>query len=99
MLALNDNSLLNECQNKKCVNPNHLEVGTHQDNSDDMIRDDTVSKGEARPASKLTEVQIKKIRKLYETVNNLTQKELANQFGVSRPLISFIINRKYWKHL
>jgi hypothetical protein len=30
--------LMHSCDNPACVNPEHLSIGTHQDNYDDMIR-------------------------------------------------------------
>lgn len=53
-------------------------------------------KGEDCHTSKLTKVEVNKIRKLYET-GSFYQKELAKMFGVSRPHISSIVNFKYWE--
>jgi hypothetical protein len=85
-------------QNRKCVNPDHLEVGTYQDNRNDMIRDGTLPKGETHGCSKLTDTQVKEIRALY-AVGNITYCELAKQFGVSRGLVSQIVRNEIWKHI
>jgi len=53
--------------------------------------------GENGPAAKLTEDEVRQIRKLYAT-GNYTQTNLSNLFGVSPPQISKIINFKHWKH-
>jgi hypothetical protein len=81
------------CRNK-CVNPDHLELGTKQDNENDKIRDNTLTYGEKNGSSKLTTDIVKTIRK-----SNKTQRELSKQYNVSEATISLIINNITWRHL
>lgn len=53
--------------------------------------------GEDNPQSKLTEKQVKQIRKLYK--QGLTQQNIADQFHINRCNISEIVNFKLWKHI
>lgn len=52
--------------------------------------------GTLNPSAKLTEDDVKEIRELYTI---MTQQELAEMFGVSRPTIGDIVNNRTWKHL
>jgi DNA-directed RNA polymerase specialized sigma subunit len=56
-----------------------------------------VLSGKRHPNSKLTEKEVKLIRLLYGT--DLTQKELASMFGVSRSSIDAIVNRRTWRDI
>lgn len=86
------------CDNKACVNPDHLFLGTALDNMRDMI-----SKGRKKPAKgtahggvKLSEHQVLFIR---ENHIAFTHQQLADNFGVSRSTIGLIIKRKIWTHI
>lgn len=85
------------CDNKLCVNPEHLKVGTHKENSQDMVDKgrSAHNSGEKHGMSRLTQVQVDKIRELYKT-NKYLQKELGKMFGVNQRHISRIINNKRW---
>lgn len=87
--------VLHKCDNKKCVNPEHLFLGNHKDNMKDMVKKGRQSRGEDS-RSKLTEKQVIEIRKIYKKFN---QQELADRFKVSRRLIHNIIYKKAWKHI
>lgn len=92
--------LRHKCDNALCINPNHLELGTHQDNMNDLYtrrKEHIVStrKGSKNGNSKLTDNQVEIIRTRYKS-GNTTQEILANEFGVSRQLISKIVNNKNW---
>lgn len=81
------------CDIPRCVNPEHLFLGTHAENMQDAHR-----KGRAfqlKSGGRLTDGQVQKIRVLAEST---TQVELAEMFGTTQPNISSIINRKTWKH-
>jgi len=99
-----ENLVLHECDNRKCVNPNHLYSGTYSDNLQDRIERtdwqpiDNVPKGEEQHDSKLTESDVKEIKKRYEHKNQ-TQKEIAQDFPVCRQHISDVVNGKRWAHL
>lgn len=90
-------SVLHRCDNKKCVNPKHLFLGTHRDNMNDMVKKERQSRGEDS-RSKLTEKQVKKIRSVFKK-GTVTKQDIADMFKVSRKLIFNIINRIAWKHI
>ena len=76
-----------KCDNPSCINPNHLFIGTHADNMQDMTKKE-------RFRSKLTAMNILYIRK-----SKLPHPDLAKKFNVSRATISDIQLGKRWKHL
>lgn len=85
-----------ECDNKKCVNPNHLFIGSHQNNSDDKITKNRGINGEKNGRSKLTDIKVKNILSLHpkESIG-----EISRMFDVDRSTISLIINGKSWQHI
>lgn len=56
------------------------------------------NKGESAGRAKLTNAQVIEIRRRYST-NNVSQQSLALEFGVSQPVIGFIVRRVTWKHI
>lgn len=89
--------VLHSCDNPRCVRPDHLKLGTHDDNMADLVRRKRSCFGERRPQSKLTDQKVLDIRRMAES--GVMQKEIAEQFGVVDSVISVIVNRKAWKHI
>ena len=91
--------VLHKCDNRKCVNPDHLFLGTIKDNNIDRSKKgrNTDQKGSKHPLSKLKEKDVIKIRKLYSQGNS--QEELSILFNVSPSCIGAIIVRRNWKHI
>jgi len=86
------------CDNPACVNPLHLFLGTQADNLHDMAEKGRSTKGTDNPQSKLSENDVREIRRLYATAKFL-QKQLSKQFGVSRSAIGQIVRRVSWVHV
>lgn len=82
------------CDNPPCVNPAHLLVGTGKDNARDALERDRYRRGSRNGRAKLTEQQVSEIRRLRQ--QGETQKALAEQFGVSRSAIQFVLNGRNW---
>lgn len=94
--------VLHRCDNPTCVRPDHLFLGTRQDNVDDMIaknrhRQGHCPAGESNPSAKLTESDVLTIRAMAQA--GTRQKLIAEQFGVSPTLIEKITSRSVWKHI
>ncbi len=92
------------CDTPLCVNPLHLQLGTHKQNTADMDdRGRRVSnpvKGEAHHASKLTAASVKEARVLYNlTALGWSIKSLAAKFGVSETSMRNAIFRRTWTHV
>jgi hypothetical protein len=86
--------IMHECDNPACTNPDHLRLGTHQDNVDDKICKGRMRRGADRANSKLDWVKVKRIRNMLPGLYK--HPEIAEMFGVSRSLVSMIISNKRW---
>lgn len=75
--------VLHTCDNKICVNPEHLYAGTHKDNAKDMHKRANKPLGR----SKLSRVQVVEIRERYKA-RGITQTQLAKEYGVQQTAIS-----------
>jgi len=92
------------CDVPSCCNPDHLFLGSNQDNVNDMIKKGRGSSpprnlhvvGSAHPLSKLTEDEAVKIRHMYS--QGVIQEDLAKLFGVARQTISKVVNHKRYKN-
>ena len=93
-----DGILMHSCDTPSCVNPFHLSLGTPADNSQDMVNKGRSLKGERNHKAKLSEDDVRAIRALFES-GNVTKKVIADEYGVSDTLISFVVSRKIWSHV
>lgn len=80
-------NVLHRCDNRKCVNPEHLFLGTQRENIYDM--DD---KGRRGTKSSLTYSDVDEIRKML--ADRYSQEVIAKKFGVDQTTISRIKLRK-----
>lgn len=88
--------VLHECDNRACVNPTHLFLGTPKDNRQDCVSKGRQAKGEDVNTSKLKLSDVITIRQAYRR-GIFTQKFLGELFGVSDHAISDVVNWKQWK--
>ena len=86
------------CDNKRCINPAHLWVGTNQDNMRDMQQKGRHGSRTQPERLKLDEAKVRQIRELARDERN-TQGEIAVMFSISRETANKVINRKAWRHV
>lgn len=91
--------VLHSCDNPPCHNPAHWNLGTHAENMREMADRGRAKymRGSAVGTSKLTEDQVREIRRLFESGHR--QCDIARSFGVTQANISEIVKGKTWKHL
>lgn len=90
--------ICHKCDNRKCVNPNHLFEGTKRENTIDMMNKCRSAKGEENGYSKLTVAQVLEIREKY-SLGGTTQQKLGQEYGTSQQTICRIIRRELWSHI
>lgn len=88
------------CDNRSCVRPSHLFLGTQKDNMQDMIskgrRVHSPRKGEANGMAKIGEKEVKAIREEYSK-GGISARKLGSKFNISESQTLRIVNRESWK--
>lgn len=94
-----------KCDNSRCVRPDHLFLGTYQDNSDDMMKKGRhhcppapVMLGEKHPRSKLTVAAVRAIRAMDHSIHG-SFAEAGRLHGVTKENVMCVVNRKTWRHV
>lgn len=85
------------CDNRLCVNGDHLLIGTHHDNSGDMVSRSRQANGERVPTAKMTEDSVGELLRLRGA--GMTYKQLAEHFGIGKTQACNIVRGVSWKHL
>jgi len=86
------------CDNRRCINPKHLFLGTDTDNVKDMWQKDRNNhKGEHNPFAKLTDEEVRQIKKLLS--QNEPVKKIANLYNVKPIAIYHIKEGHNWSHI
>jgi len=88
------------CDNKSCINPAHLVLGTQADNIKDMWnkgRENTTIRavGARVNTAKLTEADVRRIL----AIKHPTAIDIARQYGVSHTTIGALLHGQTWKHI
>lgn len=106
--------VLHHCDNPSCVRPDHLWLGTNDDNMSDMvakgrskrgtsnashIAGGAYQRGEKNGRAKITEVQVLEIRSRAIPYRRGIYAELGREYGLTAVAIRNIVNGKLWSHV
>lgn len=101
------------CDTPGCVRPDHIFVGTNQDNTRDSTEKgrratgdrngkrthpESVIRGEQHGRAKLTENEVIAIRSRYAQ-GDIGHRRLAADYGLSPAGLRFILIRRTWRHI
>ena len=94
-----DLHVLHKCDTPSCVNPDHLWLGTHKENMQDMFskKRRKAVVGESHGISKLTADEVYMIRFLHGY--GISMRKIGRFYKVSHKTISSIVHRKTWRHV
>jgi hypothetical protein len=90
-------NVLHRCDNRGCCNPKHLFLGTLKENMEDCVAKGRMNKGEDRPAAKLTEEQVRLMRRRREL--GCSYSDLVAEFGVAKSNVALIVTGRAWSHV
>lgn len=104
--------LLHHCDNKLCIRPDHMFVGTQKDNVDDCMAKGRAHlqnvtparravwqpRGERHGSARLTPDQVRAIRTRH-ALGGVSYRALGRDYGVSTATITEIVRREIWRHV
>ena len=86
--------ILHKCDVPCCINPNHLFLGTHKDNTRDCMKKGRHAFGSKHGMTSLTKDDVLRIR-----MDRRPQGTIARDFGVHRTTVNTIQTGKHWRWL
>jgi len=89
--------ILHKCDNPRCCNPSHLQLGTVDENVKDRVNKGRGAIGSRVGMSKLSDDDIPKILDLRR--GGMILVDIAKIFGVSYTLVSMICRGRIWRHV
>lgn len=94
--------ICHHCDNRKCVRPDHLFMGTNADNVRDMWKKGRgspppIHRGEKNSRTKLKPKEVREIRRLAKQGESFPQ--IARQFRIGLSSVHRIAKRQTWSHL
>lgn len=85
------------CDNRRCINPDHLFIGTQHENVLDCVAKRRHPHGETNGTAKLTEAWVREIRRRAD--EGADHVDLASEYKVSTLTIALVVSRQGWKHV
>ena len=93
-----DKIVRHTCDTPACVNPKHLLLGTHKENSQDQVERGRSYKGSKNPNAVLNEEKVLQIRQLFDTEGK-SAVDLAQLFAINLWIIKKVVYRQQWRHI
>jgi len=84
--------VIHSCDNPICINPDHLSIGTHLENINDMIKKGRRVQGKPNPSKGINKSQSRQVCVLGKPYGSM--KEAENTLGKGSGTISYWINHK-----
>lgn len=92
-----DELVCHRCDNRSCVRPDHLFIGTAKENMQDAARKTRMPRGERHGLTHLTNADVVTIRLRHAAGER--RGTLAREYRISFPTITKIVERETWKHV
>jgi len=89
--------VLHSCDNPLCVNVEHLFLGTHDDNMEDMVSKGRSRKGVEHHNARLCDQDVCDIR--YRHAAGENRQKIAADYGIAPGYVNKIVRREVWAHV
>lgn len=86
------------CDNRRCVRPDHLFLGTAKDNMHDASSKGRMARGEKARAARMTSEQVLTIRRKH-SLERMSYADLSREYEVGETTISRAARDLTWRHL
>lgn len=84
------------CDNRRCVNPKHLFLGTHKQNSMDAANKRRMCHGAMHHLTTITALAVKQVRLAVSA--GAKHRDVAERFNLTRSAVGAIVTGKNWKY-